>query len=125
MPTNFSPLLSVTSISSGLDIPSEDKKRLPPPEILSEPYDCEGMLCVDIKDHLGRHWSIAALKRAHLRRKLRYFKSLPREVINRLLPTPSKATTCPDKSTEEKTATNPKPMSRLMERMKQNKEPRK
>ena len=142
MRTNFQQVVNESRISKNIDLPPEQKKLLPPPKILSEVYVIGKRFCVDIEDHLGQKWTIVSVKRAKLRQKLRYFKTLPREVIWNLIPkmepqvsqeakTPVDAPTepvakppkakKPKKVVEEPVAPEPKPLSRLMQRMKQNK----
>lgn len=142
MRTNFQQVVNESRISKNIDLPPEQKKLLPPPKILSEVYVIGKRFCVDIEDHLGQKWTIVSVKRTKLRQKLRYFKTLPREVIWSLIPrmepqvsqeakppveTPADPVAKPakvkkTKKVEEKPAApEPKPLSRLMQRMKQNK----
>lgn len=132
--TNFQQVFNEERISKDIDLPPEEKKKLPPPKILSDVYMIGKKFCVDIEDHRGQKWTLVALKRSQLRRKLRYFKTLPRDLIWDLLPRQPQAVAEPrptdekpakkpkaKKIVEEKPATVEKPMSRLMQKMKQNK----
>lgn len=134
VPTNFTPVYKEANLFKKIDLPPEEKKKLPPPKILSDVYVDDSKFCLDIEDYLGRKWTLVGHKRFHLRRKLRYFKTLPRELIWDLLPRQSQAVAEPrpldekpakkpraKKIVEEKPATVEKPMSRLMQKMKQNK----
>lgn len=135
MPTNFTPVFKEASLFKSIDLPAEEKKKLPPPKILSHVYDDGGKFCIDIEDHLGRKWTLVGFKAFHLRRKLRYFKTLPRELIWELLPRQPQSVAEPrpldekpakkpkaKKIAEEKPAPVEKPMSRLMQKMKGNKQ---
>lgn len=179
MATNFTRVAKEDLISKDIDLPPEEKKELPPPKILSDVYETDDRVCIDIEDYLGRNWTIVAVKRTTLRQKLRYFKTLPVEVLEALFPVPilawrkikgkscgvcgdicrvhprlevfgcakcnttggcfievvRKVTPKTESSTDEKPAKKPKakkiveekpatvekPMSRLMQKMKQNK----
>ena len=132
----------MTSFWDGIESPPpEDKKLLPPPTLLSGVYQSGNRICIDIEDHLGRMWTLVALKRSQFRRRLMYFKTLPRDVIDKLLPPevtkkpPAEPVAPPAKPLDEKPAKKPKPkkiveekpapvekpISRLMQKMKQNK----
>ncbi len=71
-----------TKVSDGLGLSPDEKKQLPPPEIVGSLYDYGKWICLDIRDHLGRSWTLAAKHWRSLRRKLRYFRSLPQETID-------------------------------------------
>lgn len=131
---NFQQVFNEERISKDIDLPPEEKKQLPPPTILGEVYMIDKKFCIDIEDHRGQKWTLVGFKRSHLRRKLRYFKTLPRELIWDLLPRQPQAVAeprpldekpakkpKPKKIVEEKPAPVEKPMSRLMQKMKQNK----
>lgn len=175
MATNFQPIRHERLTSSDIDLPPDEKRKLPGPTVLSEIYKCEEFFCLDIKDHRDKHMTLMAKSLPRLRKMLNYFKGYPREKIEELFPTKilswrrifgtvcktcgdicrkhatlerfgcakcgtwvpfmgdafvkqekkpaeKKSAKKPKKVVEEKPADPPKPMSRLMERMKQNKE---
>lgn len=85
---NFTRVGKVSRIGKGVDLPPDEKKKLPPPEFLSDVYQSDGFFVVDLKDNLGREWSLTAKTTGMLRKKLRYFKSLSNLMIEALLPIP-------------------------------------
>lgn len=89
MPTNYPKHSDPTEISKHIALPPEEKKKLPAPELLSDVYESDGSLCIDIRDHEGKCWTLAAPSSEVLRKSLRYFKTLDRAKIEDVLP-PSK-----------------------------------
>lgn len=77
-------IFNQTKISADPSLTADQKKQLPPPELLSEIYEEGKLTCVDIRDHAGKFWTIVAPHWRSLRQKLRYFKSLPQETISGL-----------------------------------------
>lgn len=69
-------------VSEDIGLPPEEKKLLPAPTIIGNVQTMKTGFYVDIRDHLGRDWRIAAKEWQDLRYKLRYFKTLDRGTID-------------------------------------------
>lgn len=83
--TNFKFCIDQVIISADCGLPSEQKQTLRPPEFIGEPYKSGKYLVVDLKDHADRLWSLVAPTKSRMKRKLKYFVSIPKETIEELL----------------------------------------